>query len=163
MYPLFLEYSTENTTGTVAGKKVSTQYFTAATELSDGSAKDCFDGTLGLGFPILSSDPDRNHLPLVQTALKERVVTTSSFGLRLASTGAQLSLGGADRRLYRGRFEKHAVDNSKGYWSLTGASLFAGSTMIASNFYTMLDSGTDRIFGPIDAVCAFKLLMAIFF
>lgn len=136
------------------------QFFSPVTELSSGFAHNPFDGILGLGLPILSYK--HNQSSFINTAFKERQIVTNSFGMHLASTGARLHVGGADHNLYQGLFEEHPVDTTTGFWKLKGASVLVGKTVLVSGIDTILDSGTDLIFGPPDTVCPASLLLSFF-
>lgn len=67
-----------------------------------------------------SLNPTTVFLPFFTTGLKEGVVAANSFALHLEKTGAQLYLwrlelpSAADRHLYKGRIEEHALQ-----WLLT--------------------------------------------
>ena len=77
------------------------------------------------------------------------------FGFYLASSGSELYLGGTDDSLYSGSLEYHDVDQSNGFWQITGASAYVGDTAAVSGFETIIDSGTTIMYGPPSAVETF--------
>lgn len=75
------------------------------------------------------------------------------FGFYLAHNGSQLYLGGTATNLYKpGTLEFHAINNSSGFWQVPGASAKVNSVAAASNFETIIDSGTTIMYGPTAAV-----------
>ena len=77
------------------------------------------------------------------------------FGFKLASSSSELYLGGTNSDLYSGSIEYHDVDQSTGFWQITGASISVGGTAAVSNFETIIDSGTTLAYGPSSAVETF--------
>jgi cathepsin D len=59
------------------------------------------DGLLGLGFPETSQF---NVTPVFQNLIKQDAVKEPRFGLKLAETGSELTLGGVNHELYKGPF-----------------------------------------------------------
>jgi len=76
-------------------------------------------------------------------------------GFYLASSGSELYLGGTDEDLYSGSIEYHDVDTSTGFWQITGAKAFVGTTTANTGFETIIDSGTTIMYGPPAAVKTF--------
>ena len=70
------------------------------------------------------------------------------FGFKLASSGSELYLGGTNSAHYSGSIEYHDVDQSTGFWQITGAKALVGSTTAVSGFETIIDSGTTIMYGP---------------
>ena len=77
------------------------------------------------------------------------------FGFYLASSGSELYLGGTNSDLYSGSLEYHDVDTSTGFWQITGAKAYVGSTTANSGFETIIDSGTTLAYGPPSAIKTF--------
>lgn len=142
----------------VAGIKATTQYFSAVTTLSASFATDPIDGILGLAYPALSN---LNQSPFFNTAFKQRTAAANQFSMRLASTGSELYLGGANAKLYTGKIETHAVDTSTGFWQISGASALVGNTTAVTGFKTIIDSGTTIMYGPPAAVCALSTHLSL--
>ena len=90
--------------------------------------------------------------PFFNTAISEGAVDEGVFGFKLASSGSELYLGGTNSDLYSGSLEYHDVDQSNGFWQLTGASAYVGSTAAVTGFETIIDSGTTIMYGPPSAV-----------
>ncbi|KAI0633574.1 acid protease [Trametes polyzona] len=135
----------------VAGISVKNQYFSPVTTLSSSFADDPIDGLLGLAYPAISN---LNQEPFFNTAIQQGAVKEGVFGFKLASSGSELYLGGTNSRLYTGSIEYHPVDTSTGFWQLTGAKAYVGSTAAVSGFETIIDSGTTIMYGPPAAVKA---------
>ncbi|KAJ7584093.1 acid protease [Mycena floridula] len=139
-------------TVTVAGVKATSQYFSPVTTLSSSFAGDPIDGILGLAFPDISNLGEN---PFFNTANEDGTVDENVFGFYLASSGSELYLGGTDEDLYSGSIEYHDVDTSTGFWQITGAKAFVGSTTANTGFETIIDSGTTIMYGPPAAVKTF--------
>ncbi|KAF5391514.1 hypothetical protein D9757_002457 [Collybiopsis confluens] len=139
-------------TVTVAGIKVTRQEFSPVTTLSSSFADDPIDGILGLAYPLLSN---LGTNPFFNTAVTQGTVPAGEFGFFLSSSGSELFLGGTNSAKFSGIPEFHDVDTSTGFWQITGASIFSGSTKAVSNFETIIDSGTTIMYGPPSAVKTF--------
>jgi cathepsin D len=101
-----------------------------------------------MAFPALSA---LHQSPFFNTAHHNGA---NQFGFYLASSGSELYLGGTDRSKYSTSIEYHRVNPSTGFWQLTGASAKVGGAVAASNFQTIIDSGTTIMYGPPAAVKA---------
>ncbi|OJT10594.1 Aspartic protease [Trametes pubescens] len=137
---------------TVAGVTVTKQYFSPVTTLSSSFADDPIDGLLGLAYPAISN---LGQNPFFNTAVSQDAVSKGSFGFKLASTGSELYIGGTNSKLYTGSIETHPVDTSTGFWQITGAKAYVGSTVANSGFETIIDSGTTIMYGPPSAIKTF--------
>ncbi|KAF7316715.1 Acid protease [Mycena chlorophos] len=138
-------------TVSVAGIVATKQYFSPVTTLSSEFSDDPADGILGLAFPAISN---LNENPFFYTADSDGSVPTNEFGFKLASSGSELYLGGANDDLYSGDIEFNEVDSSQGFWQIPGASAKVGSKTAVSGFDTIIDSGTTIMYGPPSAVKA---------
>jgi cathepsin D len=138
-------------TVTVAGVTVTGQAFSPVTTLSSSFGDDPADGILGLAFPAISN---LQKDPFFVNANSQGVVASNEFGFKLASSGSELYLGGANPSWFTGSIEFHGVV-STGYWQITGGSIASGRTTAVSNFETIIDSGTTIMYGPPDAVKEF--------
>ena len=94
----------------------------------------------------------RPQNPFFNTAIDQDAVSEGVFGFKLASSGSELYLGGTNSDLYSGSLEYHDVDTSTGFWQITGAKAYVGSTTANSGFETIIDSGTTIMYGPPAAV-----------
>ena len=59
------------------------------------------DGLMGMAYQSISV---YNSPPVFQSLIAQKQVTTPVFSFKLASTGAELFLGGTDSSLYKGNF-----------------------------------------------------------
>lgn len=150
------DHTTENTdvvlAVTVAGLKVSGQYFSPVTTLSSSFQDDPIDGIFGLAYPAISN---LNQNPWFNNAISSGVVSAGVFGFKLASSGSELYLGGTDTAKYSGSIEYHAIDQSTGFWQARGAKSVVGSKSPNTNFETIIDSGTTIMYGPPSAIKSF--------
>ncbi|EIN03856.1 aspartic protease [Punctularia strigosozonata HHB-11173 SS5] len=136
---------------TVGGVSVTGQYFSPVTTLSSSFKDDPIDGLLGMAWPLISN---LGKNPFFNTADSAGAVSSNVFGMKLASSGSELYLGGTDSSLYSGSIEYHSIDTSTGFWQATGASVKVGSKTVESDFDTIIDSGTTIMYGPPSAVKA---------
>ncbi|KAM6489785.1 acid protease [Amanita muscaria] len=129
---------------TVAGITAKGQYFSPVTTMSGDFATGQFDGVLGLAFPALSS---LNQNPFFNTAFLQSNFASNSFGIKLAISGSELYLGGANSNLYTGSIEPHSISSSTGVWQIGGASISVNGNQVVSGFETAIDSGTTTMYG----------------
>ena len=87
--------------------------------------------------------------------MSQGAVSQGVFGFKLASTGSELYLGGANSAHYSGSIEYHSVDQSTGFWQIAGASANVGTKAAVTGFETIIDSGTTIMYGPPAAVKKF--------
>ena len=92
-----------------------------------------------MAFPAISN---LKQDPFFNTATKQKAVSQSVFGFKLASTGSELFLGGTNNKLFSGQLEFHQVDPSAGFWQVPGASVKVNGQAAPSSFETIIDSGT---------------------
>ena len=131
---------------------VANQYFSAVDQLSDTFGSEVDDGILGLAYPSLSN---MGQSPFVNSAKKQGALKAAEFAFKLAHDGSELYLGGTNSDLYSGSLEYHDVDTSTGFWQITGAKAYVGSTTANSGFETIIDSGTTLAYGPPSAIKTF--------
>ncbi|KIL59543.1 hypothetical protein M378DRAFT_26952 [Amanita muscaria Koide BX008] len=132
-------------TVTIAGITATDQYFSPATTVSTNFDNEPNDGILGLAFRSLSNI---NQNPFFNTAFEQGTVASNSFGLKLATSGSELFLGGANNNLYTGSIESHSISSSSGFWQIGGASAYVNGNQAVSGFETVIDSGTTIMYGP---------------
>ncbi|KZO90416.1 acid protease [Calocera viscosa TUFC12733] len=121
---------------------VSGQTLGSATSYSTEFQDAVYDGLMGLGFPQLSSFPAD---PFIFNLFFQGSLSAGSFSFKLAESGSSLYIGGADSSLHAGSFSYTPV-TQEGYWQVTTQSLKLGSTTIASNQVSIVDSGTTLIY-----------------
>ena len=90
--------------------------------------------------------------PFFNTLISQGTVSAGVFGFKLASSGSELYLGGANDELYSGSLEFHDVDTSSGFWQLPGAKAYVNGKSVVTGFETIIDSGTTIMYGPPSAV-----------
>jgi len=106
-----------------------------------------------MAFPALSN---LGTDPFFNTAFSQGAVPTNEFAFKLASTGSELFLGGANTARFSGSIEFHSVSSSAGgFWQISGASIHTGSATPVTGFQTIIDSGTTIMYGPPAAVKKF--------
>jgi len=118
-----------------------------------------FDGILGFGFPEISVN---GIPPFFQRAVKAGAIAKAEFAFYLskdasASTGGELTLGGADPKHYTGAFTYTPV-TIPGYWQFAVSSLTVGGNSVATDLKAIADTGTSLLTGPKSAV---KSLVAL--
>ncbi|KAH9935592.1 protease [Fomitopsis serialis] len=138
-------------TVTVAGIKSTAQYFSPVTTLSSSFSGDPIDGILGMAYQSISS---LRQPPFVNQAKTQGSITSAAFGMKLASSGSELYIGGTDTSLYKGSPEYHTVTGS-GYWQISGAKTMINNKAVNTGFQTIIDSGTTIMYGPPSAVQQF--------
>jgi cathepsin D len=136
----------------VAGIKATNQYFSPVTTLSSAFANDPIDGILGLAFPALAN---LHKPPFFFTAKAEGTIKKNLFSFKLAKTGSELFLGGANPTKYVGAIEYHKLSASNGFWQIGSAKAKVNGVTAVSGFQTIIDSGTTIMYGPPSAVANF--------
>ncbi|OCH94249.1 acid protease [Obba rivulosa] len=139
-------------TVTIAGITATNQTFSAVTSESAEFQQDPTDGLIGLAFPALSN---LKQNPFVVTASNEKAIQSSEFGIKLASSGSEIYLGGTDSSLFTGAIEYHQLSSSNGFWQIGSASAFVNGNSVVSGFQTIIDSGTTIMYGPPSSVQSF--------
>ncbi|KAI0048765.1 acid protease [Auriscalpium vulgare] len=132
---------------TVAGLTATGQVLGAATTYADGFANDQFppDGLMGMGFPSISH---YNATPFFQTLTEQGEVVFSVFSFKLAPSGSELFLGGANSAFYRGSFTYVPV-TIEGYWQtrFDNISVNGHPIVFESRRDCIIDTGTTLIVG----------------
>ena len=157
---------------TVANIKVTNQFLSAVTQESQEFIGGTIDGVFGLAFQKISGLGEvgpcntlsesfaslTEHLsrqpPFFETAIAQGSVTESVFAFKLASNNSELYLGGTNLDHYDGPFEFHNL-SEVGYWQIGGASAVLNDNVVASDFDTIIDSGTTIMYGVPAQVNAF--------
>ncbi|CAE7092050.1 unnamed protein product [Rhizoctonia solani] len=133
-------------TVTVAGLSAVGQYFSPVTRESSSFSSDPSDGIMGLAFSSISSI---GAPTFIENLYSQGKISAPTFGLRLASSGSELYLGGADTSKYTGNIT-WALLTSKTYWLTTGSSSIGG--VIGYYGAMIIDSGTTLIVGSTSSV-----------
>ncbi|KAI0662190.1 acid protease [Cubamyces menziesii] len=142
-----------NDTVTVGGVAAKGQIFAAVSKESAAFTDDPSDGVLGLGFPALSN---LNTSPFFFTALEQGAAPEGSFAFKLDQSGSELFIGGTNPSLYKGDIEYHNLTSTlSGFWQIGGASATVQGKQVASEFDTIIDSGSTIITAPPAAAAAF--------
>ncbi|EIW85995.1 acid protease [Coniophora puteana RWD-64-598 SS2] len=141
------------------GLTATNQTIAVASNYSSAYDVDNFpaDGVLGLAFDSISSVPGTSSV--FTTLAAQGQVVQKQFGVRLADP-AELTVGGADADAYSGDVTYVPV-TQKGFWQIKADSLSVSSSSgnasqsVAPAFTAVVDSGTELILGPADAVDTF--------
>lgn len=129
----------------IAGMTAKSQTLGASTRYSSGFKSDKFpaDGLIGLAFQSISN---YNAPPLFQTLISQGVVTSQVFGLKLASSGSELFLGGTNSALFTGAFTWVPLTNQS-YWLASFNSMSVNGAPVVKGTAAIFDSGTTMIIG----------------
>ncbi|CAE6439787.1 unnamed protein product [Rhizoctonia solani] len=128
-------------TVTIAGLSATGQKFSAVTSESDSFSLDPSDGILGLAFSSISQI---GAPTFIENLYSQRKISAPTFGFRLASSGSELYLGGANNNKYTGEVTWAALTN-KTYWQTQGTSNVNGAQGYQGSM--IIDSGTTLIMG----------------
>ncbi|KAM5544249.1 hypothetical protein V8D89_001909 [Ganoderma adspersum] len=136
-------------TVSIAGVSATNQFFSAVTTESAEFVDDPTDGILGLAFPDISN---LGQSPFFQSARSQGALPLGEFSFKLASTGAELFLGGTNTSLYTGAPEFHNV-SQVGYWQIGGGQVAANGVAVGgTGFDAVIDTGTTIMYGDADQV-----------
>lgn len=127
---------------TISGLTVTGQTLGDATEYSSSFVTGPSDGLMGMAWPQLSSYPATSY---IFNLYDEGQLSQGAFSFKLASSGSELYIGGQDSSLYTGSFSYTPV-TEEGYWEVTTGALEIGSTTIATNQDSIVDSGTTLLY-----------------
>ncbi|KAH0838835.1 Asp-domain-containing protein [Lanmaoa asiatica] len=127
------------------GLKAVTQTLGVATKYSASLAKNQFppDGLMGMAYQSLSTYPAS---PVLQTLVSQSQTNAPAFSFKLATSGSELYLGGANSTLYTGSFSYAPVTN-KGFWEVNMDSIKSNGKTILSNVDSIIDTGTTLVIG----------------
>lgn len=116
----------------------------AAKQYSSGFESSQFpaDGLMGMGFKSIS---EYKADPVFQTLVADGQTSSPVFAFKLASSGAELSVGGTDSSLYTGSFTYAKVEQ-EGYWQVALDGISANGKNAISNADSIIDTGTTVIF-----------------
>lgn len=151
--PFFLQFGAGNATGfvfndvvTVGGLKANSQAVGASNHYSVEFEEVNFppDGLVGMAFPALSVFGEN---PLFST-LAQQGTTPPAFGFRLASTGSELFLGGANSAHFTGAFRNVSLI-SEDFYALNLQALDVNSRTVATanGVTAIVDTGTTLLLG----------------
>ncbi|KAF5364375.1 hypothetical protein D9756_000836 [Leucocoprinus leucothites] len=154
-------------TVTIAGLTATDQAVGSARQYSTGFEADQFppDGLMGMGFPEIS---EFQANPFFQTLVAQQKTTSSQFSFKLAESGSELFLGGANSDLFTGEFTNIEVtqqvcltniviacnrvglahNESQGFWQVALDSVDVGGTAAVSGVDAIIDTGTTLIVAP---------------
>ncbi|KAN0101218.1 Merops: A01.UPA [Tylopilus felleus] len=130
-------------TVSVSGLTATDQTLGAATSYSSGLQVGIPDGLMGMAFPSISSYP---ATPVFNSLIEQGVVSEGAFSFKLASSGSELYLGGANSALYTGSFTYTPV-TQQGFWQVNMDGVVGNGQTILSNVDSIIDTGTSLIIG----------------
>ncbi|GJE90284.1 Asp-domain-containing protein [Phanerochaete sordida] len=133
-------------TVSIAGLTATKQRLGAATAYSAGFSASNFpsDGLMGMGYQTISQ---YNSPPVFQTLVAQKQVTDPVFSFKLAESGSELLLGGANSDLYTGDFT-YARVTTKGYWQVKMDAVSVNGKTPIHNVQSVIDTGTSLIIAP---------------
>ncbi|KAG6829330.1 hypothetical protein H0H92_004933 [Tricholoma furcatifolium] len=136
----------------IAGLTATQQAVGAATQYSTGFAKSQFppDGLMGLAFPQISVFKEN---PVFQSLISQRQTTSPQFAFKLASSKAELYLGGVDTSLFNGSLTETPVVQ-KGFWQVDLDSVNVAGTPTHTGLSAIIDTGTTLILGDKTSVAS---------
>ncbi|KAI9463767.1 acid protease [Russula earlei] len=129
----------------IAGLTAHTQTLGLATNYPYGFQMDHFspDGVMGLGFESISV---YNPTPPFQTLISEDALTSPVFGLKLASSGSELFLGGVNDTLFTGNITWVSLSTTS-FWHAHFGLFSANGARVAGKRQAIFDTGTQQIIG----------------
>ncbi|KAI0316984.1 acid protease [Amylostereum chailletii] len=140
-------------TVTVGGLTATDQAVGDSSQYSAGFSIDEFppDGLLGMAFPQISVFGAN---PFFQTLVSQDVVDAPEFGVKLATSGSELFLGGVDDSLFTGDFTQIPV-SPVGFWQIPLDSVNANGDAAVTGLSSIIDTGTTLIVGDASTVAQF--------
>lgn len=93
---------------------------------------------MGMGFKSIS---EYKADPVFQTLVADGETSSPVFAFKLASSGAELSVGGTDSSLYTGSFTYAKVEQ-EGYWQVALDGISVSGKKAVSNADSIIDTGT---------------------
>ena len=97
---------------------------------------------MGMGFKSIS---EYKADPVFQTLVADGKTSSPVFAFKLASSGAELSVGGTDSSLYTGSFT-YAKVKQEGYWQVDLDGISVNGKRAVSNADSIIDTGTTVTF-----------------
>ncbi|KIM63745.1 hypothetical protein SCLCIDRAFT_1213897, partial [Scleroderma citrinum Foug A] len=137
----------------IGGYIATGQVFGAANQFSSSLQTPAFtpDGVLGMAFEILSI---YHANPVIQTLISNNALPDPVFAFSLASSGAELRIGGVNSALYTGSLTYTPV-TQKGFWQISGDTINVNGNPTITSFSAVVDSGTTLILGNLGTVGQF--------
>jgi cathepsin D len=125
-------------TVSIQGLTATKQTLGAAKQYSSGFESSNFpaDGLMGMGFQSIS---EYNAPPVFQSLVAQSQTDSSVFAMKLAASGAELSLGDLNSDLYTGQVTYLPV-SKQGYWQTTFDALNVGGQSVVSSTACIIDS-----------------------
>ncbi|KIJ62515.1 hypothetical protein HYDPIDRAFT_30470 [Hydnomerulius pinastri MD-312] len=127
------------------GYAAKSQQLIAATEYGEPFTLQHFppDGLVGLAYPSLAIP---GSTPLFTSLVQQKAVPEPIFSFKLAESGSELMIGGADTTLYKGSISYAPVTN-QGYWQIDIGGLSVEGSQIVGSVPGFVDSGTTLLTG----------------
>ncbi|KAI0036070.1 acid protease [Vararia minispora EC-137] len=137
---------------TAAGLTATGQAVGDSSQYSAGFSINEFppDGLMGMAFQQISVF---NASPFFQTLVSQGTVTAPEFGVKLAQTGSELFLGGADTSLFTGDLTNVPV-TTVGFWEVNMDSVDVGGNPAVTSVDSIIDTGTTLVVGEQNTVTA---------
>ncbi|KAF9224145.1 acid protease [Gyrodon lividus] len=128
------------------------QIFGVASHYPPSLSTDVFpaDGVLGMAFSAASTFYANTVL---ENLIATREADEGVFALSLASSGAELYIGGTNPAMYTGEFAYTPVIVA-GFWQVTMENVLANEETVLSNVGCIIDTGSELIHGLPDDVAA---------
>jgi hypothetical protein len=108
------------------------------------------DGLLGLAFEDISQ---YSAPPVFKSFVKQEQTRLPVFAFKLAPGGGELTMGGVNRKVYKGTFTFSPV-STKGWWQVKMGGVFHNGQQIVGSMDALIDSGTSMVLGSREAVRA---------
>jgi len=139
----------------VAGITTRNQVIGVADTFNAGFNKARFpsDGLFGLGFKNISVFRSTNWTTYVDNLVGQRRLKPQ-FSFKLNTTGSELTVGGANSRLYQGDFTYVDV-TEKAYWQIPVESFAVNGQHALGPVNSIVDTGTTYIVGDTASVAKF--------
>ncbi|KAI0771238.1 acid protease [Trametes elegans] len=111
----------------------------------------------GIAVPgqVFAAVANESSKPFFINAIEQGAAPEGVFAFKLDQAGSELFVGGTNPDLYTGDIEFHNLSSQAGFWQIGGASVSVGGTETASEFETIIDSGSTIITAPTAAAKAF--------
>ena len=111
------------------------------------------DGLMGLAWPSISAITETP--PFVNNLKTQDIILVEAeFGVKLADTGSELFLGGANTALTSGDFTDLPV-SQEAFWQVAMDSVNVGGSSVVSGLQAIVDTGTSLIVGTPETVTKF--------
>jgi hypothetical protein len=124
----------------IGGLEATSQTVGVATQYSSNLGIDTFpaDGILGLAFESISG---LEASPVVESLITQGQLNEPVFSFKLAASGSELFMGGANSAMYAGDFTYTPV-TQQGFWEVNVDSIDGNGATMMSNIAAIIDTGS---------------------